>query len=115
MQTTHAGECRCAMSARGHARRATGAPPIRAEHRSASTDLGVAPDMGRKSKLRVLLELGQTESNTEGNGGSAKGRLVEVVGAGIDRVRECLDEYLSTLHASLSCGSYKCRYRRTKN
>jgi hypothetical protein len=33
-----------------------------------STPLGVAPGMGRKSKVKVLLEPRQTESNTESSG-----------------------------------------------
>ena len=43
--------------------------------------------MGRKSKVKVLLESRQTESNTEDKGGSARGRLVEVVGAARNRAK----------------------------
>lgn len=43
--------------------------------------------MGRKQKVKVLLETRQTESNTEDKGGFARGRLVEVVGAARNRAK----------------------------
>jgi hypothetical protein len=43
--------------------------------------------MGRKQKVKVLLETRQTESNTEDKGGLARGRLVEVVGAARNRAK----------------------------
>ena len=48
---------------------------------------GVAPGMGRKSKVKVLLESRQTESNTEDKGGAVRCRLVEVVGAARNRAK----------------------------
>lgn len=66
-------------------------PPSPPAARSATAEhehsFGVAPDMGRKLKVKVLLESRQTESNTEDKGGSARSRLVEVVGAARNRAK----------------------------
>ena len=43
--------------------------------------------MGRKQKVKVLLETRQTESTTENKGGPARGRLMEVVGAARNRAK----------------------------
>ena len=43
--------------------------------------------MGRKQKVKVLLEPRQRESNTEDKGGLARGRLVEVVCAAWNRAK----------------------------
>jgi len=43
--------------------------------------------MGTESEVKVLLELRQRESNTEDKGGSARARLVEVVGATWNRAK----------------------------
>jgi hypothetical protein len=48
---------------------------------------GVAPGMGRKKKVKVLLEPRQTESNTEDRGAPARGRPMEVVGAARNRAK----------------------------
>ena len=48
---------------------------------------GVAPSMGRKKKVKVLLEPRQTESNIEDKGGLARGRLVEVLDAARNRAK----------------------------
>ena len=48
---------------------------------------GVAPGMGRKLKVKVLLETRQTESNTESKGRSARICLVEAVGAARNRAK----------------------------
>jgi hypothetical protein len=66
--------------------RTTTTPPTCAQP-LASTRLGVAPGMGRKLKVKVLLETRQTESNTEDKGGPVRGRLVEVVGAARNRAK----------------------------
>jgi hypothetical protein len=55
--------------------------------RSDAENKGVAPGMGRKLKVKVLLETRQTESNTEDKGGPVRGRLVEVVGAARNRAK----------------------------
>ncbi len=52
-----------------------------------STRLAVAPGMGRKQKVKVLLEPRQKESNTEGKGSLARGCLVEVVCAARNRAK----------------------------
>jgi hypothetical protein len=43
--------------------------------------------MGRKKKVKVLLEPRQTESNTEDRGAPARGRPMEVVGAARNRAK----------------------------
>ena len=43
--------------------------------------------MGRKKKVKVLLEPRQTESNIEDKGGLARGRLVEVLDAVRNRAK----------------------------
>jgi hypothetical protein len=48
---------------------------------------GVAPGMGRKQKVKVLLEPRQKESNTEDKGSFARGCLVEVVCAARNRAK----------------------------
>jgi hypothetical protein len=50
----------------------TASPVARAGRLRPSTTLGVAPGMGRKLKVKVLLEPKQTESNTEGRGHPAR-------------------------------------------
>lgn len=61
-------------------------PPVPGA-RKGEDSKGVAPGMGRKLKVKVLLETRQTESITEDKGGLARGRLVEVVGAARNRAK----------------------------
>lgn len=43
--------------------------------------------MGRKKKVKILLEPRQTESNIEDKGGLVRGRLVEVLDAARNRAK----------------------------
>jgi hypothetical protein len=61
--------------------------PLGPRGRAWARTLGVAPSMGRKKKVRVLLEPRQTESNIEDKGVLARGRLVEVLDAVRNRAK----------------------------
>ena len=54
---------------------------------AAEYDAGVAPDMGTEPEVKVLLRPRQKELNTESNGGIARCRLMEAVGAARTRAK----------------------------